>query len=119
MDRYRPSGSEGDFQPGSEGKVLANRLGIISSDEMDEVELVLLEKLYNAVLGRELPWRGIKVEDLKRWHRRWLGNVYAWAGQERSVNLAKGNFHFAAAAQIPRLLQEFERDCLGPVNNSV
>jgi len=30
------------------------------------------------------------------------------AGEDRSVNLSKGGFQFAAAAQIPRLLQEFE-----------
>lgn len=40
------------------------------------------------------------------------GDLYDWAGEERSVNIAKGNFHFAAAAQIPRLLTEFERDGL-------
>lgn len=52
------------------------------------------------------------MEDLKTWHRRWLGNVFAWAGQERSVNMGKDGFMFAAAAQIPRLLADFERNCL-------
>lgn len=41
-----------------------------------------------------------------------MDNVYDWAGQERSANLAKSGFHFAAAAQVPRLLEAFERDCL-------
>lgn len=52
------------------------------------------------------------MADLKIWHYQWLGNVYAWAGEERSVNLAKDDFHFAAAAQIPRLLDEFQQTCL-------
>nr|WP_255699321.1 Fic family protein [Luteimonas sp. Y-2-2-4F] len=79
---------------------------------MDEAELALLHKLYEAVLEEEFPDRRITVTDLKHWHRLWLGNVYEWAGRERSVNLGKGGFHFAAAAQVPRLLEAFDRGCL-------
>jgi len=32
-----------------------------------------------------------------------------WAGEYRSVNITKGEFMFAAAAQVPRLMQQFER----------
>lgn len=110
-DRYA-TGKEGEFQPGSGDRVLRNKLGITDSAEMDEAELVLLEKLYEAVLVEALPDRRLTTLDLKTWHRRWLGNIYDWAGQERAVNLAKGDFHFAAAAQVPRLLATFERDCL-------
>ena len=110
--RYHAAGSEGEFEPGSDGSVLANKLGIISPDEMDELELVLLDKLYTHVLGPEFPDRALLVADLKRWHHQWLGNVYDWAGQERSVNLSKGDFAFAAAAQITKLLEAFEANCL-------
>jgi cell filamentation protein len=111
-DRYRVEGAQGAFQPGSNDQVLANRLGITNPDDMAEAELVLLEKLYEAVLLDDLPDRTLTVADLKTWHRRWLGNVYDWAGAERSVNLSKGDFSFAAAAQVSRLLAAFERDCL-------
>lgn len=110
-DRYA-TGSEGESQLGSDGKVLRNRLGITDPAEMDEAELALLHKLYEAVLDEDFPDRHITMADLKRWHRLWLGNVYAWAGRERSVNLGKDGFHFAVAAQVPRLLEEFERGCL-------
>ena len=50
-DRYRASGREAEFQPGSDGRVLRNRLGIAVPDEMDEVEMFLLEKLYEQVFG--------------------------------------------------------------------
>jgi cell filamentation protein len=111
-DRYRVEGAQGAFQSGSNDQVLANRLGITNPAEMAEAELVLLEKLYEAVLLEDLPDRKVTVADIKTWHRRWLGNVYDWAGAERSVNLSKGDFSFAVAAQIPRLLAAFERDCL-------
>jgi len=110
--RYHAPGSQGESEPGSNGAVLANKLGITSAEEMDELELVLLDKLYTRVLGEGLPGRSLEAVDLKRWHYQWLGNVYDWAGQERSVNLSKGGFPFAAAAQIPKLLEVFQRNIL-------
>lgn len=41
---------EGQYQPGSDGKVLLNKLGITDSADMDEVELGLLDKLALAYL---------------------------------------------------------------------
>lgn len=111
-DRYRVDGAEGIYQPGSNGSVFANKLGITEPEDAAEAELTLLEKLYDAVLVEDLPDRTLHMADLESWHRRWLGNVYAWAGMQRSVNMSKGGFLFAAAAQVPRLLAEFERDYL-------
>jgi cell filamentation protein len=111
-DRYTVSGTQGEPQGGSDGQVLANKLSITSPEDMDELELGLLAQLYEDVLINQLPERQLTVADLKTWHRRWLGNVYAWAGQERTVNMSKGDFMFAAAPQISRLLDEFEHTCL-------
>ncbi len=110
--RYGADGVQGESQPGSHGQVLANQLGITDAEEIAEAEVLLLRKLYEAVLLRELPDRALIVQDLIDWHRRWLGNLYGWAGQMRSVNVSKGGFMFAAAGLIPSLLREFERDCL-------
>ena len=112
-DRYA-SGGEGEFQPGSDGQVLRNLLEITDPQDMNEAETALLHRLYQTVLEDDFPDWQVTVADLKHWHRLWLGNVYEWAGRERSVNLGKGGFHFAAAAQVPRLLGTFERDCLVP-----
>ena len=38
-----------------------------------------------------------------------LGDIYEWAGQYRNVNISKGAFHFAASAQVPKLMCEFEK----------
>lgn len=111
-NRYQTAGAEGEFEPGSNEKVLRNLVGITSSDDMDELELQLLNELYDEVLVQNLPDRPLTVADLKHWHRLWLGNVYAWAGQERSVNLGKGSFQFATAGLLPGLLSAFERACL-------
>lgn len=42
----------------------------------------------------------------------WLGHIYPWAGQYRGANIAKGDFHFAVAGQVPRLMIQFEREVL-------
>jgi len=46
-------------------------------------------------------------------HKVWLGTIYEWAGRYRQVNVSKGNFHFAATAQVPKLMVEFEK---GPLH---
>lgn len=107
--RYAVDGPEGEFEPGSIQRVLRNLVGITSPDDMDELELELLSQLYDRLLLDELPEHTITVAMLKSWHRRWLGNVYAWAGQERSVTMSKDGFPFAAVPQIPRLLSELEK----------
>jgi cell filamentation protein len=89
-------------------------VGIASPDDMDELELRLLGELYDEVLVQNLPDRPLTVVDLKNWHHLWLGNVYAWAGQERSVNLGKDGFQFATASLLTGLLRDFERKYLAP-----
>jgi cell filamentation protein len=111
-NRYQVGGIQAAIQPGSHGQVLLNKLGVTTAEDMAELELVLLQKLYEAVLAELSPDAAFTLAHLKTWHRRWLGNVYEWAGEERSVNVSKDGFHFAVAAQIPRLLALFERDCL-------
>jgi hypothetical protein len=56
-DRYQADGPQGTFQPGSNHRVLANKLGTVDPTEIAEVELVLLEKLYEALLSDALPDR--------------------------------------------------------------
>lgn len=112
MNRYQSHSVEAEYEPGSDGLVLRNRAGIVSVDDMNELELELLAQLYEDILLKHLPERQLTAGDLKHWHRRWLGNVYAWAGQERTVNLSKNGFAFAAAAQIPSLLDNFEHSVL-------
>jgi cell filamentation protein len=113
IDRYDTSGiSEGQFQPGSNDRVLLNRLGITELSDMNDIELDLLEQLTDAVINDVCEDQTITSEDLCEWHRRWLGNVYEWGGQYRSVNMGKGSFQFAAAHLVPRLMQDFNNKFL-------
>lgn len=107
MNRYQVSGWQNSYQEGSDGEVLKNKLGIVSRDDMNHAELVLLRKLYISVL-QPPPQTRITVRLIREWHRRWLGNIYAWAGYQRSVNMSKDGFPFAAADRIPALLKDFD-----------
>jgi len=50
MDCYDASGNiEAQFEPGSDGRVLRNLLGIRDPAEMDDVELDLLDQLYDQI----------------------------------------------------------------------
>jgi len=112
-DRYDTSKNiEGQFQPVSQGQVLLNKLEIIDPMEMNDIELDLLTQLASSVLDEIADDQMITSDDICEWHRRWLGNVYAWAGQYRSVNMGKDNFQFATAHLIPKLMQEFNRKFL-------
>lgn len=112
-DRYDTSGNpEGRYQPGSDNQVLLNKLGITDPAEMEDAELDLLNQLSEAIFEDVSEDQRITVNDLCEWHRRWLGNVYAWAGQYRSVNMAKDDFHFAASHLVPKLMQEFNNNYL-------
>lgn len=112
-DRYDTSTQlEGQYEPGSNDQVLANKLSIVDPEEMDEIEAELLSQLTEAVLNEVSEDQTLTSDDLCEWHRRWLGNVYGWAGQYRNVNLGKDGFQFAAAHLIPTLMQGFQESYL-------
>lgn len=97
MSRYRVIGAQAECEPGSDGLVLRNLLGITDPEEMEHVEQVLLRQLYGDVLSDPTCQQRLTTAMLNSWHSRWLGNVYSWAGAQRTVNIAKDGFPFATA----------------------
>jgi cell filamentation protein len=111
--RYDVSGlAEAQFEPGSDERVLRNRLGIKSPMEMDVVETRALETAMVEFVGEFDEKHRFIAADIREIHRRWLGGIYEWAGEYRQVNVSKGEFPFAAAARVPDLMAEFETDVL-------
>ncbi len=108
--RYDVAGLiEAQTEPGARGRVLRNTLGITSPAVMDRVEAELLKQATDTLIHAYDPRHRFTTQDICHMHRVWLGSVYAWAGTYRQVNLTKGTFAFAFAAQIPALMQTFER----------
>lgn len=110
MSRYDVTNSEGEFQPGGEDGVLRNIPGLTCLGDIEYAETELLDALYEKVLTQE--WDTLVFDDIRQWHRQWLGNLYEWAGSLRTANMSKGAFHFAAAGQLPGLVDDFEQGYL-------
>jgi cell filamentation protein len=106
--RYAAQGPEAEFGPGSRGRVLRNLLGIRSVRERERRETEALVTATQRQIDTTRLDHRFTANDACGAHKLWLGNVYEWAGQYRSVNITQGAFPFAAAAQISRLMQEFE-----------
>jgi cell filamentation protein len=112
-DRYDVSDlPEAQFEPGSNGLVLKNLLGITSKQVMDEAEARALEQAMDVLVRAYGETHRFTATDLCDCHRIWLGGIYEWVGHYRRVNVSKDGFPFAAAAQVPTLMGQFERDVL-------
>jgi len=104
--------TEAQFEPGSHGRVLKNLLGIQRKREMDALEAVKLAKATDWAIRHYSADHRFSAADVCLLHKQWLGEVYSWAGEYRRVNIGKGGFAFAMAAQVSRLMEEFERKVL-------
>ena len=100
---------EAQFQPGSRGCVLRNKLGIKSKREMDKFEKQEQFSAIEELIGNYEGNHSFTADDICMIHKLWLGKIYEWAGRYRQVNVSKGDFLFAAAAQVPKLMTELER----------
>lgn len=108
--RYDTSGLVEDcFEPGSRGRVLKNRMGIISRRVIDEIEAREQLRALNEFLEIFERDHSFTAKDICRMHEVWLGNIYEWAGRYRQVNISKGGFTFAVARQVPQLMEKFEK----------
>lgn len=114
--RYQhPQGAEAEAQPGSHGLVLRNLLGIARKREMDQVEndaLLEAQSRYLERIGSETRFTAALLREM---HRDWLGGIYEWAGQYRTVELQKGDFTWPPAFRVADNMAAFDagplRDC--------
>lgn len=110
--RYQATGIEAEFEPGSRGRVLRNLLGITRVRDMNLAESQALEIAQDLALDRFDSDHRFTAQDICDLHALWLGPIYPWAGEYRSVDIGKGGFQFAHARLIPGLMAELERGAL-------
>jgi len=112
-DRYDASFlPEAQFEPGSGKLALKNLLGIKRRRVMDEAESTALKTAIDKLLNMYDENHCFTAADIKTMHKVWLSEIYEWAGEYRQVNLSKEDFPFAAAKQIPKLMNEIESGSL-------
>ena len=107
--RYKAIGVEAEFEPASRGRVLRNLLGIKRVREMNLAESQALELAQGTAVDQFEVDHRFSAQDICALHSLWLGAIYPWAGEYRSVDVGKGGFQFAHARLIPGLMAELER----------
>lgn len=93
-------------------RVLKNKLNIQDFDRLWEAERRLskyreIELLNNVIIGR------FDFKHLKRIHAYLFQDVYSWAGEVRTVDIAKGNLFcrvFAIEAEAERIFTELRQE---------
>jgi cell filamentation protein len=112
MSRYDlPGGDEAEFEPGSNRLVLRNIAGITDVRGMDVAEAIgYRDMIVTSMLELETDQRftATFIRDL---HRRWLGGLYSFAGEYRTVDISKGIL-FCRAEFVAREMDRFEREGL-------
>ncbi len=112
MSNRYDTGPGGEFESGSRGRVLRNLRGIRRVGDAQLAESRALDAVQVWAIGAYDSQHRFITEDIRELHRRWLGGIYPWAGEYRSVNLSRAGFLFAAANRVPRLMQDYERNVL-------
>ena len=103
---------EDQYEPGSRGRVLKNKLGIKSIREMNRLEKDSQVKAIERLTDLFAAGHRFKAGDICKMHKLWLGDIYGWAGEYRQVKICKDEFSFAFPEQIPKLMNEFEKGLL-------
>jgi cell filamentation protein len=113
LGEYEPAtGIQAEWEPGSRKRVLRNLLGIRRSREMDQAEYEALLRTQERYLARIAPDTRFSASLLREMHRDWLGGIYAWAGDYRSLELSKGGFQWPPALFVAENMGRLEEGLL-------
>jgi cell filamentation protein len=91
---------------------LVNKLGISRKREIDQAEfeaLLAAQSRHLSIIGTRTRFSSAL---LRRMHKDWLGSIYSWAGEYRTVNLTKGGFTWPSASRVAENMFNFERELL-------
>ena len=93
-DKYGTAGDPACY-PGTD--VLINKLGLRDGDRLEEAEA---EFAAIAVEKIDLGSPPFDLAYLQGLHSQLFGDVYAWAGQVRTIDISKGQTRFCTASRI-------------------
>jgi len=109
MSKYDTVGSNENAYYPEDTDILINALDIHDPLELQETEEQLLENATNHFIQSINKIDFFDSELLNQIHKRFLSLLYPWAGQYRTVNMAKGDTHFANPQYIPKLMDDFDQ----------
>jgi cell filamentation protein len=91
--------------PGTD--TLRNRLGITDDKELSQRERVITRARGNEAARMDFP---LTPDGYRALHKHMFGDLYDWAGKDRSVNIGKGGSLFAAAPYVSNGLDAVFKD---------
>src|SRR5437588_3596089 len=101
--RYAPKGIEAEFEPGSRGRVLRNRIGVRSVAEIERRESEALLAATERLIDETRVDQRFTATDVCRMHKLWLGRRQGsiarstWAGAD-SCSRRRRKFRGACAS---------------------
>lgn len=107
MSRY-DAGTQDEFEPGSGGRVLRNRLGIVDPAVAERIETSLLAECYERNVRTVAPGLVLDHRAILALHADWLSALYPFAGTLRTVNVSKDGFLFAPIAYLANGLKDLD-----------
>lgn len=105
LNRYIVHPNE-DFQPGS-SKILKNYLETCDSIVISQKETEALQLTYEYYAQNLTNEDPITPKIIKEMHKKWLHQIYPFAGTYRTVSMSKDGFPFAAPGNIEQLMETF------------
>ena len=76
--------------------VLYNEGGIIDKKEIDYFENFHFITLIQELIHEITPQTRLSALMIKQWHQRFLGQLYSWAGNYRTVDVSKYRFRWTS-----------------------
>lgn len=97
--------NEGDFMP------LENKLGIVNSSELAYAEEKISKNKALELFEKGLldTFEAGTFDSLSKIHQYLFDEIYDFAGQLRTVNIAKGSFRFASVMYLEAALKHIEK----------
>jgi cell filamentation protein len=117
VSKYGTTGLD-DYEPGSNGAVLRNLVGVVDPVQMGQIEYEALVKAQDKFIKSVGDDTVLSVELIREMHRSWLGRIYAFAGALRNVDITAPphgevpEFRFSHAAFLESNLAAFEANQL-------
>jgi cell filamentation protein len=104
-DKYTTSDKYSD----ENNDILKNKLGITSSEEIEEEETRRLVKAYEILSETFSDDHTYSALDIQYIHKVFLGDIYEWAGKYRDVDIASEDIRWCHAQYIPNQMNELDK----------
>lgn len=110
MSKYTTNGEENEYLPNLPGLTNSEEIAEAEFEGFLMAEIILTEQLTDTTR--------FDCKYIRHIHKLALGELYAFAGKYRTVNMSKGGFLFPSALFIPQSMQYFEDGVLARLPDS-